>query len=66
MGQLAVPALFLASHEDDTVRSEHSEALFNRCPHERKKLSYIRGLHNEARDDDCLREIRNFIEEVIA
>jgi hypothetical protein len=65
MGRLGVPALFLTSSEDDTVRSEHSVALFNRCSHDRKKLAYIRGLHNEARDEDCLREVRLFIEELL-
>ncbi len=46
MGRLTVPALFLTSPDDTTVRSEHSVALYNRCVHDFKRLSYIRGLHN--------------------
>lgn len=65
MGKLMVPALFLTSPDDVTVNSEHSLALFNRCAHNRKKLAYIRGLHNEARDDDYLQEVRLFIEEIL-
>jgi hypothetical protein len=66
MGRLMVPSLFLTSPDDVTVHSQHSLDLFNRCAHNRKKLAYIRGLHNEARDDDYLKEVRSFIEELIA
>lgn len=61
MERLNVPALFLTSPDDITVNSAHSLALFNKCSHSRKRLSYIKGLHNEARDDDYLKEIRIFV-----
>ena len=65
MGKLTVPTLLLTSPEDVTVSSEHSIALFDRCTHSRKKLAYIKGLHNEARDDNYLKEVRGFIEDLV-
>lgn len=61
-----VPTLFLTSPDDSTVNSDHSLSLFNRCIHNRKKLAYIKGLHNEARDHDYLKEVKSFIEELIS
>jgi hypothetical protein len=65
MGRLMVPTLFLTSPDDVTVNSDHSLSLFNRCMHSRKKLAYIKGLHNEARDGDYLKEVKSFIEAAI-
>jgi hypothetical protein len=57
--------LFFTSNEDITVHSHHSISLFDNCTHNKKKLAYIKGLHNESRDSNYLKEVRNFVEEVI-
>ena len=62
---LDVPMLFFTSNEDVTVHSHHSISLFDNCSHSKKKLAYIKGLHNESRDSNYLKDVRNFIEEVI-
>jgi len=50
VGKLEVPVLFLASHDDATVKVEHSQTLFNRYNYHHKKIVYIKGEHNESRD----------------
>lgn len=65
VGNLEMPMLFFTSNEDVTVHSHHSLSLFDRCNHNKKKLTYIKGLHNESRDSNYLKEVKHFIEEVI-
>lgn len=48
-----------------TVSCQHSESLFAKYNYHRKKLRYIKGLHNESRDADYLKEIKDFINEVV-
>lgn len=64
--KLDVPVLFLTSPDDVTVNSEHSQTLFTRYSHQMKKLAYIKGEHNQSRDDNYMKEVKHFIEELIA
>ena len=65
VANLEIPVLFLTSPDDVTVSCDHSESLFNKYNHHKKKLRYIKGLHNESRDADYLQEIKDFIGEIV-
>lgn len=43
---------------------DHSESLFAKYSYHKKRLRYIKGLHNESRDTDYLMEVKDFINEV--
>ena len=62
---LDMPVLLLASTEDTTVDSSHSQALYGRFRHPSKKLVFIRGLHNESRDAHYMQEVMAFVEELV-
>ncbi len=55
-----MPALFLTSLSDTLINHKHTEKIFEKYKGA-KKLEYIEGDHNEARKNETINSIINFL-----
>lgn len=64
--KIKIPSYFIFSFHDEIVKPKHSEELFQNLASFEKKLSCIRGMHNDPRPFSLLREVARFCADCLA
>lgn len=57
---IKIPSYFIFSFHDEIVKPKHSEELFQNLASFEKKMSCVRGMHNDPRPFSLLREVARF------
>lgn len=64
--KIKIPSYFIFSFHDEIVKPKHSEELFQNLASFEKKMSCIRGMHNDPRPFSLLREVARFCADCLA